>query len=223
MSAANRGSDRHPQDAYITPLWAVERLLDAYVIPNGATVLDPCAARGELLSVVKRRVPQSTITGIELRPECWDGLYAVTTNSGLGDFLDLGAKEPMQRAQKEFDFCITNPPFSLAEEFLIECRRIAKVTIFLQRINWLCGGRDQLFKTAEPGLFVLPQRPSFTGYGADATEYAWYIFDEPAVARSWRMLDRTPASEIAEHNRRARELNPWAKKKQTDLIIEEAA
>ena len=66
-AAASIESGRRPDDHYVTPEWAIRRLLEAYVPPVLQTsadvnaspqarpmrVLDPCAARGELLVTVE--------------------------------------------------------------------------------------------------------------------------------------------------------------------------
>lgn len=210
MSATNRGSNRHRQDAYITPPWAIRRFLEVYT-PYEGSLLDPCAARGELLSVVKEMCPHIIPIGMEIRPECEEDLKRVTGSkeSSIGDALITLANLP----DKCVETVLTNFPFSLSEAFLRASIRVAKITITLQRINWLRGdGREALMRELNPGLFVLPQRPSFTGYGTDATEYAWFVIGDIDVAGRWYMLGDTPEEEIKEWNARAREENPWAKR-----------
>ena len=49
----------------------------------------------------------------------------------------------------------------------------------LLRINYLGSiSRHQWWKENTPtALHVLSKRPSFTGTGTDATDYAWYVWD----------------------------------------------
>jgi hypothetical protein len=50
----------------------------------------------------------------------------------------------------------------------------------LLRINYLGSiSRHDWWKLNSPtSLFVLSKRPSFTGKGTDATDYAWYVWDK---------------------------------------------
>lgn len=223
MSAAGRSDVRRTNDHYVTPAYAVRRFLEAYQPPlkeikthesqpQSEIWCDPCGANGELLGVVKEMRPDVSLIAFEIRPECRAALDRVTRGNALiGDFLEISKEIP----DKSIDCVITNFPFSLAEEFLVVCRRIAHVTITLQRINWIRGnGRHRLMAEARPGLFVLPERPSFTGRGSDATEYCFYCFDDPKVAGTWQMLGETPEEERAAANKWARVLHPVASETQ---------
>jgi hypothetical protein len=215
MSATGRSDVRHEHDTYLTPNWCTRRFLEAYRIPSG-TILDPCAASGGLLSVVREMRPDCTPVGIELRPECLPDLKKVCGGDAVTvDFLKL-ARGFLPGA---VDCVLTNFPFSLAEEFLSESLRIAKVVITLQRINWIRGnGRHATMAKLRPGLFVLPDRPTFTGYGTDATEYSFFVFGDPAVAGTWTMLGSTPEAERSAWSERMRAIypKPVKKRKQKD-------
>lgn len=203
MSATNRSDVRRKDDHYITPDWAVRRFLEAYAMPVG-NWLDPCAANGELITVAKQLVPASRFIGIELRPEAEGALSEVVPdNYMIGDFFEKSKTV----ADKVIDVVLTNPPYALAVEFLAECRRIAKVVAFLLRIGFYCGGRGPLSREARPGLFFLPNRPSFTGDGADASEYAWFVYGDPAVSGRHFCLPETPSTEISAWNKRARKIH----------------
>lgn len=78
------------------------------------------------------------------------------------------------------DLILTNPPFSLAKEFIDHSLAISKTCIMLLRINYLGSvGRHPWWKENTPtALHVLSKRPSFTGKGTDATDYAWYVWDK---------------------------------------------
>lgn len=78
------------------------------------------------------------------------------------------------------DLIITNPPFSLAQEFIGYAIPRANTTIMLLRLNFLASiKRYEWWKQHSPtSLFVLSKRPSFTGEGTDATDYAWFVWDK---------------------------------------------
>jgi hypothetical protein len=222
MSATNRGAERREADEYLTPEWAIRRFLEFYQ-PPGEDWLDPCAANGDLIRVCKavmgRMRPKFSMAGIELRQECQETLRAATGEDGhyIGDFLAAATGI----GDKSGGAIVTNPPYSLLVPFLTECVRIAHVTCMLLRINAVRGGetlpngeevkRQHLMKLLNPGIFVLPDRPSFTGYGTDATEYSWFVFGDPEVAGRWFMLGDTPEDEIKAWNKKARAMFPDAK------------
>lgn len=78
------------------------------------------------------------------------------------------------------DCIITNPPFSLTQQFLQKSFTEADVIIYLQRINYLGSkGRKDFWNMHKPtNLIVLSKRPSFSPDGrTDQTDYAFFIWD----------------------------------------------
>lgn len=153
MSATNRGSERIAQDAYTTPGYVVDALLE-YVNFQGATFLEPC--RG--LGTIYERVPLAH--SCKRHCEITEGI----------DYL----KSPCQA-----DIIITNPPYSLAQELLEKSLREAHTVIYLLRVNWLGAVKRRSFwmQNKPSHLFVITPRPSFVGNKNDATEYAWFAWD----------------------------------------------
>ncbi|WP_436663579.1 hypothetical protein ACOALA_13645 [Alicyclobacillus acidoterrestris] len=80
---------------------------------------------------------------------------------------------------ERYDFIITNPPFSLAQEFVEKSLTLANCVIMLLRLNFLASGKRKEFWEKHPptAIHVLTKRPSFTGTGTDATDYAWFVWD----------------------------------------------
>ena len=78
------------------------------------------------------------------------------------------------------DLILSNPPFSIAKEFIDHSLKLSNTCIMLMRINYLGSiGRHVWWKENTPtALHVLSKRPSFTGKGTDATDYAWYVWDK---------------------------------------------
>ncbi len=78
------------------------------------------------------------------------------------------------------DLILSNPPFSIAKEFIDHSLKLSNTCIMLLRINYLGSiGRHAWWKENTPtALHVLSKRPSFTGKGTDATDYAWYVWDK---------------------------------------------
>ena len=194
---------RHPHDEYITPPWCVKRLLEKYELPASATLIDPCASRGELLATACAIRPDLTPYGIEINPLCAAELALVTGPRGflIADFLQI----PRPVTPHEHVVILTNPPYSLAEAF-IQCSEVfSRLVIMLLRVNFLASkDRREFTARTNPGVFVLPNRPSYNGRGSDGTEYAWFVYGDPTVAGRWQVLDLTPGEEITEWNKKMR-------------------
>ena len=194
---------RHPHDEYITPPWCVKRLLEKYELPRSGLLFDPCASRGELLSTVHTLRPDLLLYGVEINPNCHSALVSAAgafERAWIGDFLKMQSPEIPSATT-----ILTNPPYSLAEQFILQALLFAKRVIMLLRVNFLAGkDRREFTARTNPGVFVLPNRPSFNGWGSDGTEYGWFVYGDPAVAGRWQVLDLTPIEEIAEWNGKMR-------------------
>lgn len=197
-------AERRQNDHYVTPDWAIRRFLEFYTpsSPPPGRILDPCAAQGELLATTKEFFPDALYAVCEINPAFADALNEATAGAVVtGDFLQ--SLDVLKRCQ--FDFVITNPPYNLAEEFIKAALDVAPVVAMLLRINFVASQkRRNFFAEQKPGIYVLPNRPSFTGDGGDMTEYAWFVFGDSAVAGRIDWLDLTPSEEIRTANERAR-------------------
>lgn len=188
MSSTNRGAERRPADYYPTPGWCVRRLLERVHLPLGRW-LEPGAGQGHIIRAVTLPVDW---VACELRPECSEPLRAAVGTSGrveICDFLrgDLAARHP-----EPFDVAIGNPPYGLAMEFIAAALQRARTVAFLLRVAFLASReRQPFFQQNMPSVYVLPDRPSFTGTGTDSADYAWFIWrrDSTPVVQ---VLDLTP-------------------------------
>ena len=170
MSSTNRGSQRSPADYYPTPGWCVRLLLEAADLP-GARWIEPCAGDGSIIRAVNRARPGIQWHAMELRPECAPDLTMAT---GHPSRVQIGSSICTPLA---CDVAITNPPFRLAREFLESWVGIPERLCVLLRLNFLAGaGRAALMRNHAPDVYVLPNRPSFTGKGTDSIDYAWFVF-----------------------------------------------
>ncbi len=78
------------------------------------------------------------------------------------------------------DCIITNPPYSLAQEFVEKAHNDADVVIMLLRLGFLESMRREDFRKQYPldNLITLSKRPSFTEDGkTDGAGYAYFIWD----------------------------------------------
>jgi len=154
MSATFRGSVREPRDFYPTPLEAFTPLLP--YLPKDVTIWEPACGDGRLVAAMNEY-----------------GLRAIGSDindSFATDFL---------AAKSSYSCIVTNPPFSLAFEFMDHAVSHVGEVFLLLRLNFLASKKRRAwFQAHEPSaLFILSQRPSFTGDGkTDATDYAWFYW-----------------------------------------------
>jgi hypothetical protein len=160
LSATNRGGQRSEADYYPTPSWCVERLLQELTLPGGAW-LEPAAGDGSIIRAVGRG--DIDWTAVEIRKEMGVPLKRLRPAPQLvvGDFLRPAGIGRKLNGGRPFEVAITNPPFSLAQEFIERCMEVASVTVMLLRLNYLASKKRWAFMTTHaPDVYVLPSRPS---------------------------------------------------------------
>jgi hypothetical protein len=195
MSATNRGAERLPQDEYQTPIWVINKLFRNYSFGVKDVFLEPCVGKGNILLTVMAEMPTlHHYVGIDINnkfldecekriPPSFSGRYKPRNDNFL--FFDSEGWEINFHQIPPPDLIITNPPYKLMDngEFLtIALKLLAEngECAFLLRLNWLGSQERQSLIQSLPfkKLLILSKCPSFTGKGADATEYAWMIFQK---------------------------------------------
>ncbi len=168
MSATNRGAKRNVSDLYSTPGWCVDALLRELQLPGGSW-LEPGAGYGDLIKAVARHRQDISWTAIEIQEKCRPHLEATGANVLI---------QPLsQPIPGRYAVAFGNPPYIKALEFVKRSFEVADVVVFLLRINFLASAdRAEYMRSHTPSIYVLPNRPSFTGGGGDATEYAWFVW-----------------------------------------------
>lgn len=185
---------RSKGDFYETPQWVVDAILGEVPLGGEPVIVDAGAGNGAIAARLAELNPKAEIIGVEKNPELVArararGLYSVEFVEA--DFLkwapELGAP----------DVVIMNPPFSRAFEFIARAREIVKrggVVLALLRANCMAGkARAEFHKKHPSNVHVLAKRPSFTGGGTDATEYAWFVW-APGKGGQWFVLTHDPKS-----------------------------
>ena len=114
--------ERRERDAYYTPTWAIDVLLDANILDlEGKQILEPCAGGGAIVDALERR--GFNVTGRDINgDERWE----------QKNFLD---------GMQGFDAIITNPPFNLMDKFLFSAVSSAKQVAVLGRTLLVEGKR----------------------------------------------------------------------------------
>ena len=155
-------------DAYYTPRELAAFLVDLLPIRDGDLILEPSAGGGAFVSALVEKT--SEVVAIDLNPDA-PGLKMV--RSAVCDFLDiLPPTAPF--------WIIGNPPYFNAIEHVkhaIDCTE--RHVCFLLRLSFLESKRRAEFWGKNPcrKVFVLSERPSFTGGKTDSSAYAFFWWD----------------------------------------------
>lgn len=196
MSSTNRSSDRKPYDFYPTPKWCVDRLLDEVVLPGGRW-LEPGAGTGSIIKAVNARRQDVRWTAVEINEDAaWDlDKIPGVTRVYPSDFMTLHPLHEINSAP--FQVAIGNPPYSRAMEFVEKSFAYAQTVVMLLRLNFLGSEeRASFLRGYPPDVYVLPNRPSFTGKGTDSIEYAWFVWSSPTKSSGTiKVLNSTPKQE----------------------------
>lgn len=151
--------NRRKHDFYPTPKEATQALVDflkdtARLLPNDM-VWECACGENAIVNVLKENGCKTWATDIQKGQ----------------DFMTY-------EMQEDFDWIITNPPFSMAEDFIRKAASYGKPFAFLLKSQyWHSAKRLPLFK-AIPPTFVLPLtwRPDFTGEGASMLDVSWIVW-----------------------------------------------
>lgn len=178
MSATGRSDVRHTDDFYATPAWCTRAIAPFLQIYPERPVFDPAAGEGAILDVLLGL--GCTTSGLEIDPV---RARTAATMGGHGVHERDALCDTTWRVPSA-GVVVMNPPYAHAMAFVqravAECERVAA----LLRLPWLAAQKRAAWLRANtPSVHVLPKRPSFTGKGTDATDYAWMLwgFGSPRV------------------------------------------
>ena len=181
---AQRIEARDSPDDFPTPPWATRALIEHVFsdkrVLTAQTCLEPACGAGHMAKVLDAYFS-------EVRSS---DAYAY----GYGEIRDF-LKRPYPTAS--FDWVITNPPFRLAEEFVVQARNVARIgiailarTVFLESI----GRYEAIFDKTPPNIFAqfVERVPMVRGRldqkATTATGYAWFVWEHtasPATQLMW--------------------------------------
>lgn len=173
INGGNTAYQRNSQDFYPTPPDATQALIDFLKIPRGRTIWEPAVGKGDLANVLRAN---------------WYFVIGTDIQTGT-DFLTCDVVP--------CDWIITNPPFSLAEQFIRKCVEFKKpFALLLKSQYWHAKSRLSLFRE-HPPRYVLPLtwRPDFLfktrGKGSPLMDVMWVVWDErPAAHTEYFPLER---------------------------------
>jgi len=163
-------------DDFPTPPWATRGLIEYILKPKAAlasmTCLEPACGAGHMAKVLGEYFHEVHCS------DAYDYGYAPVRN-----FLTA----PSQL--NSFDWVITNPPFRLAEEFVLRSLKIARRgvailarTVFIESV----GRYETIFRRSPPSKFAqfterVPMvRGRLDKKATTATGYAWLVWEKAA-------------------------------------------
>ena len=146
---------RQKEDFYPTPQYITEALLEYYQFKG--KIWEPACGDGRMAEVLKKHYPDVV---------CSDLIDRGYGKAGI-DFLT---------STTHVENIITNPPFQLAYEFIVQGLKLAdKALALLLPIRYLTGKkRAKLYADYPPAkVIVIPNKVDFLGFGSPAMEFAW--------------------------------------------------
>lgn len=160
INGGNTAYKRVESDFYPTPPEATIALMNFLQLPKDTVIWEP--ACGEMNMVVEMEKMGYSV-------------YATDIQTGKDFLNDL--------PDSRFDWIITNPPFSLSEQFIRRCHDHNKpFALLLKSQYWHAKKRLSLFKETRPS-YVLPLtwRPDFCfkkrGKGSPLMDVMWVVWD----------------------------------------------
>ena len=193
---AQRAEPADSPDDFPTPPWATRALIEHVLGNKGDLATQAC-----------------------LEPACGAGHMAKVLKEYFGEVDSADAYEYGYGRRRDFlaypyetnsvDWVITNPPFRLAEEFVLRALRVARCgvailarTVFLESV----GRHMRIFRETPPTVFAqfverVPMvRGRLDGNASTATGYAWFVWRKD-VAEPPRLVWVPPCRKALERDR----------------------
>lgn len=145
IMGGNGAKARKASDLYPTPPEVTVALMDFLKLPKNTTVWEPAAGEGDMVKAIRA---------------CG---YGSSFGTDVSEGFDFLSPDVFTRLLAGFDWIITNPPFSLAEDFIRRAAEIQKpFAMLLKSQYWHAAKRMALFEEIPPS-YVLPLtwRPDF--------------------------------------------------------------
>lgn len=185
LAGGNPENGRVENDFYATNPLAVEMLDKVYPLDcNDKYVLDPCVGQGHILNKVKELYPVAKCMGVDIVDRGYE-------NTMVRDYIN---ECPVRPIGWRFDLIITNPPYSLASEFVDKSIQLlrdgGKCCMFL-KIQFLEGQkRKELFDKYPPRyIYVFRNRMATWNNGQEFDPktgkhwsttmcHAWFVWEK---------------------------------------------
>ncbi|NBP56209.1 hypothetical protein EBU71_06695 [bacterium] len=165
FSTNNASGKRKASDFYETPYSITRHLLNVEKFNYDLSVLEPAQGSGAIVKILSENWQNTKITGYDIEK----------------NFLT---------ETEQYDYIITNPPFSIAFDFIQVAKRVAKNKFaMLLPLSYLHGKKrfDEVYSDRNYGLkcvYVFTRYPMLGEslredgkYNTGMMVYAWYIFE----------------------------------------------
>ncbi len=182
-STIRNGSQRRSGDDYQTPGELAEFLV-AKLVADGILcgpeprVLEPSAGDGSFVAALRKYCDPGVLVANE--PYLTDARRVAYETAGAEWWPTAFEKHLLQ---PRWSAVVGNPPYSLAEQHVRKALEVAAkrggVVAFLLRLAFLeSRGRFALWRDFPlRKLYVLSERPSFTGGGTDSAAYGFFVWE----------------------------------------------
>ena len=165
--SCNNLGQRKKSDFYQTPLSMTEQFLLRERFDRKKTVLEPACGKNAIVKVLNK-------------------LYFQKITS-----YDLSEGKNFLKDKRQFDYIITNPPYSLSFEFIMHAREITREKFaFLLPLAYLHGQKryEQIYRNPYfklKTIYVFTRYPLLSEtiradgrYKTGMMVYAWFVFDK---------------------------------------------
>jgi len=182
FSCNQKKSKRNKSDFYQTPPSMINQLLDFNDFNYNKKVLEPACGNLSIVKELKKRFNPKNMTYFDIKPiniiDCVDieGVNFLTISNNV--FNDI-------------DYIITNPPYSLAFEFIQHSKKIAREKFaMLLPLNYLHGKKryDKIWQDNKfplEKIYVFVRYPLLTEevrddgkYNTGMMVYAWFVWNK---------------------------------------------
>lgn len=177
ITGGNSKYGRNSSDFYPTPPDVTIALIENLLIPASAKIWEPACGTGKMADVLKE--------------------YGYCVESS--DILETGygkVQDFLTATNCDCDWIITNPPFSLAEQFIRKANDFGCRYAFLLKAQyWNAAKRCSLFEETHPSkIFPLTWRPDFLdkkrGGGSPLLDMMWCVWDGSNKETTFRPISR---------------------------------
>ena len=150
------------------------------------------------------RAERHHLSGFDLlwEPACGDGAICkrlegegfLTIATDLHDRgFGVSGVDFLAEQQRAADAIVTNPPFSLGEDFIRKADRLGVqyMALILKAHFWHAKRRTALFAEWSPArIHAMNWRPDFGGGGAPTLDFIWCVWDRRSVTTTYRIMER---------------------------------